>query len=394
MGVFNRGMGRGISPVYPYQIKSISVVVNFSGIPTTYTVNKAVLKYDKDFVYSFTLDDGLYSAFLNVYQVYNGGVADDGITYNGFTYTDGCGNLIKFKAGCAIMSVNSIGASLRIAGNLSGYLNVSNIQTLYSAGWDIINHSWSHAAGSSNTPGYILGRPNYPIEITNNVAEFNSYLSAVTGSTFNHFVIPSGDQNYLPSLNDYGMLAIYNQSGSNFLGGSSGYRIDGTELNRPLMLSRTSLDTSTQMSALTTNIVGISANAINGAKYWLNEFTHNVIVGGEAGGLALNFFTGYTDYLFTQHGSAGSDRMWMAPLQEVYEYIRFREDCNITTPVLNGNQMTFDIQHSFSETMLRRIALTVKISSNQNISAVTVSNGYTNTFRGTGSNKIINVERL
>ncbi len=387
-------MGRGISPVYPYQVKTISVVVNFSGVPSTYSVNKAVLKYDKDFAYSFTVDDGLYSAFLNVYPVYNGGQANDGITYSGFTYSDGCGNVKKFKAGCAIMSVNSVGASLRAAGNGSGYLNVSNVQTLYTAGWDILNHSWSHAAGVSNTPGYVLGRPNYPIEITNNVAEFNSYLSAVTGSTFNHFVIPTGDANYTQPCVDYGMIAIYNQSGSDFLGGASGYKIDGTELNRPLKLFRTSLDTSSQMSALTANILGISANAINGAKYWVNEFTHNVIVGGEAGGLALNFFTGYTNYLYTQHGSVGSDRMWMAPLQEVYEYIRFKEDSTITTPTLNGTQLSFDIQHSFDNYILRRFAITLKINSNQDITSVVVPTGYSSSFRGTGNNKILNIEKL
>src|ERR1035437_5763777 len=78
------------------------VIVTFDGPPTlgSTTVVKSLLRYNKRFAMTFQMDDNPLDLYTYGYKYFQGGVIN-GTTYPGVTYSDGCGNAIKFKiTGC------------------------------------------------------------------------------------------------------------------------------------------------------------------------------------------------------------------------------------------------------------------------------------------------------
>ena len=78
-------------------------------------IKPAVLKFNKHFAYSFTLDDGYRSAYLTAFPLLNGGKISNpdknewkidqggnGTTSKGLFYSDGFGNKIPFKLACLL----------------------------------------------------------------------------------------------------------------------------------------------------------------------------------------------------------------------------------------------------------------------------------------------------
>ena len=82
---------------YGYRLR---ITINFVSQPSNFKIYPAKLRYNKDFAYSLTLDDGLEDAYQYAYFLLNGGYCNANQTfYPGLKYSDGCGNVIKFKAG-------------------------------------------------------------------------------------------------------------------------------------------------------------------------------------------------------------------------------------------------------------------------------------------------------
>ncbi len=388
MRIYKKLYGRKLSPDYFSDNLEIPISFSFSATPAYCNVRLATLKYDKDFAHSFTFDDSLVSAITSGYPILAGGVADDGNTYPALYYTDGCGGNKVFKAASAFYTVNSSGTDLH--NGTPSNLTYTQLKTLYNAGWDIINHSWSHANGTGNTPGYSLGRPNYSVEIENNRLAIQNNIV----QDFPHFIIPAGDMNYLPAILSGNTVAIYNQAGAVFYGGSTGFRLDNIGMERPLKLFRVSRQETDTYPTIKANIDSIAALSINGAKYWFNDFTHTITSGLTNGGLTISDFSSYMGYVASTYGAAGSDRVWMAPLQEVWEYNNLRERTVVGVPIINGLNSNFSLYYNVSSLISRRFEWTIKVDTNQNITSVNVPYGYTNTFRGTGNTKIINISKL
>lgn len=380
--------GTSTSPSLPLNKLVIPISITFAGTPTSPTVTKAPLKYDKDFAYSLTLDDTHETAYTNMFKLMGGGTAEDAVAYPGLKFTDGCGNDIFFRGTIGYNQVNAIPTDLHI--NTPSYLWYSPLYEMFKAGWGIVNHSWSHTTGTTNSPGYPgLGVPKYDIEITNN----NTSIKNATGINASpQFVIPTGDINYVQPAIDAGILAIYNQAGTGFVGGTAGIRVDNADLIRPLKLLRVTRDDSNSTGAnIMNDIIAVAAASVSGVKYWYNDFTHRTPLTTFGGSTLFATMVTYMQYLEANYGKTGSDRIWVASLEEVYEYIRTREDAVISTPVLNGNTLTFNITYTNQPLFRFKNALTLKVSSDQNISSITTPYGINTTFRGTGSNRIINI---
>ena len=82
------------------------IQINFDQTPTLITVNKAPLKYNKDFAFSMQIDDSHISMYTHGLPVFEGGVYN-GTTYPGFYYSDGCGNSHSFKMSSSTYVFNS-----------------------------------------------------------------------------------------------------------------------------------------------------------------------------------------------------------------------------------------------------------------------------------------------
>jgi chitodextrinase/predicted esterase len=354
----------------------MKLVVVFNKTPQNYSITNAALRYDKNFAYSFTMDDGLLDAYTNLYPLLGGGFQSfNNTTYPGLNFTDGCGNNVPFRAGLAWNSQNVYGQDTHI--NNPGILTWDQLIFLNGKGWNILNHSLDHRTGTGT---------NYDYEVTQN----ENILKSKTGIDVKHFVIPAGDTNYKAPAFNNGMIAVYNQSTD--FPGVGGLQVDGNiNLSKFLLFRNFITDDNSTTSNITQPISNVDSKSINGTHYWYNEFTHNVGQTHVGGGLVYSTMEYYMKYIEKTYGKSGKDNVWMAPLEDVYEYLFVRNNIQYTTS-LSGNilEITFDTTNIPSYILKR--ALTLKVNSDADISSIQASGFSLATFRGMGSNKIINLE--
>jgi len=125
---------------------------------------------------------------------------------------------------------------------------------------------------------------------------------------------------------------------------------------------------------------------------WFNEFTHGT-GNSNLWSLSLRFpeFKYYMTAIANRYGVTGSDNIWMAPWQEVYEYIWLRDRIKLST-TKNGNQVAIKIQIPDLPIGFRHQAISLAVNSS---STFTVASHSSN-IKVIASNKIhhqvINIE--
>jgi peptidoglycan/xylan/chitin deacetylase (PgdA/CDA1 family) len=353
------------------------VIVYFDdNLGTPPSVSKAILKYNKDFAYSFTFDDGTSDAFSHALPLFQGGKVL-ATTLSPLYYTDGCGNDIPFRGGIAWNSVNSTGVDVH-TGEVKEQLTWKQLDTLYDKGWDIFNHSYSHRARWTS--------PMLPIDYYNEIVKNQTAVKAKTSKKIEMpvFVVPSGDDNYQDVALDLGNKIVFDQSAG--VTGYGGFNLTGeTELEK-LKLHRQIVDESlTYLNILDK----VAAKSTTTSPIWYNEFTHRI--DATIGIFNFDVFKNHIHKMANTWGKNGTDRMWMAPLQEVYEYLVFRKTVKYTSQVVGKTlEISFDL--SQVPTWLRRKVLTLVINSNTTYSRVDVPETMIKTFKGTGTTKILNLD--
>lgn len=292
-------------------------------------IKVAPLKYNKHFAYSFTLDDGYRSAYLTAFPLLNGGKISnpdknewkidqggDGTTSKGLFYSDGFGNKIPFKLALAIN-----GGSIRDLPVNRGHLSWPEIKEMYNAGWDILNHGFHHATKHGT---------NYLTEVTENTASIKQNLDF----TMSHYVVPGGEGDEKYYL-EYEKEALNNGyfSVASYYGVGPVFKVDSKVNLDKMITARTFVQSSKDTIGFKTmdrylktlDSIVKQPNAL-----WFNEFTHGT---GNANlwNLSMRFpdFKYYMTALADKYGVKGNDSIWMAPWQEVYEYIWLRDRIKI-----------------------------------------------------------------
>lgn len=355
---------------------ALVLTITFDAPPTFANVSKAPLRYNKDFAYSLTLDDGYRCAYTYAFPLLNGGQGiGTGSTYPGLYYTDGCGNDVSFKAASAWNTANGSGIDLHV--NSTNYINWPELQTMLNSGWNVLNHSYQHAAGAGT---------NYQYQVVQNTdAVYNK-----TGVKTTQLVIPSGDANYIPVAYANGMYAIY-ANNSSFLGWPNGLLVNPAIPSTGFSLYKRQLYSELyNTSNITQHIDNVASMAVNGNKYWYNDFTHRVQPTPTNGSLAYATFEYYMNYVATTYGKTGSDRVWMAPLQEVYEYLRVR-DLTTHTLSLYDNQLRIVINRDMLPVDFVKYAMSFNIESDANIISVSSNHPAEIQYRGNTAQKLLNL---
>lgn len=356
---------------------SLMLTITFDGVPTYADIDKAKLRYNKSFAYSLTLDDGYRCAYKNAFMLLNGGyVAGNNTTYPGLYYTDGCGNDIPFKGGLAIYSLGATGNDLHV--NSLSYINWPEVQVMIAAGWNILNHTLQHAAGTGT---------NYVYQIVENTR----YIKQKTGYVTRHFVVPSGDQNYVAPAFANGMKTVVANNAA-YQGFPNGLVVNNQlSYNNFTLFKRFMYDSYYD----TTNIfqpIQTAANlSVNGNYLWYNDFTHRVDFGNYVGSINFPLFAWYMKWVEKNYGKSGADNVWMAPIQEVYEYLYVRDHTPMTVS-RTGNVMRVVIDRSQLPDSLLKYALSFVVNSDVNIASVVMSQPGTITWRGNTPVKLINIE--
>jgi hypothetical protein len=355
------------------------VTIKFDGIPTSTSVSKAKLKYNKDFAYSLTFDDATDDAITTILPIFRGGkVAGNNTTYAPLTYTDGCGNAVPFKSGLGWNTANLAGIDIHI-GNAPGILTWKQLDTLYDFGWDVFNHTYSHKALATNQ----MSPQDYIDEIAKNNTAVRQRTKAKIEMPI--FIPPSSDTNYHPKVFQAGHKLVFDQQGS--FTGYKGLQVDADISRNSLVIHRQGLEESVNEYH---RLEATADKSINGKHFWYNEFTHR-IDDFQWGGYRFNLFKNYMQRIANTYGKTGSDRMWMAPLQEVYEYLIMRQLADYALQV-SGRDMIINFDLNRIPSWMRRKTVTLVVNSNVNFSNVEVPAGVIVTFKGQGATKLINLD--
>lgn len=301
---------------YDFQSEDFSVLtLTFDQDPGDIQVSLAPLKYNKDFAFSFTLDDGKFDGYSYAFKLLNGGtVSETNESFDGLFYSDGCNNALPFRGSIAWNSVNTSFYDIHI--NTPDYITWPQLQEIISADWEVLNHSYSHAAYSDT---------DYSYQITENQ---NTVLTK-TAFEMTHFVIPNGDLNYVDPAFSLGMQTIYSNK-FDFLGYGTGIDIDSPFNTEKLKIYRRYMyDDLFNTSNIMDKINEVAEQSQNGNHIWWHDFTHRVIPTPTGGSLVWDTFKYYMQQIDEVYGINGSDRIWFAPPSEILNYLKIRENTGL-----------------------------------------------------------------
>ncbi|MCD4772235.1 MAG: T9SS type A sorting domain-containing protein [Bacteroidales bacterium] len=354
----------------PQQVGVNSVTVRFVQPPTTWSVEKAALKYNKDFSFCMHLDDGKKDIYSHAFQFLNGG-SISGTPYPGKFYTDGCGNDIKFKMSAAVFSLEQNGAVDGHDPN-GPYANMNvtwpELIEIYQAGWAVYNHGLT--SSSSLDPYYSIRRNHSYIKL--------KMLSATEGGPeFKVHVNPNGASNFTPIAFQEDYIMALRQISF----GVPSIDVTTYTFGNPLEMGRTSLENNFIFSTLVDNAAALS---VNGAHHWGTSFAH-FITGNS--GFSFPVFRAQMNYVEAIYGKTGSDNIWMTTEEEVLEYLFIKDAVTV------NSQLTYtDLIITFSgniQTDLRHYALSLVVSGNVPIDTIFIDGGTNHSFNGIGNDTML-----
>lgn len=354
-------------------------------------IETAALKYNKHLAYSFTLDDGYRSAYITAFPLLNGGKISapainewkndqggDGTNSNGLFYSDGLGNKIPFKLALAIN-----GAAISDLPQNRGHLSWAEVKEMYDAGWDILNHGFHHATKHGT---------NFLTEVTENTISIQKNL----GFIMSQFVVPGGESDPGYQL-EYERDALANGSFSvaSYVGAGPVIKVDQKVNLDKMIYARTFVQSSKDTIGFKTMdrfLATFDSVAKLPNPIWYNEFTHGV-GNGNLWNLSMRFpdFKYYMTAIANKYGLKGNDSIWMAPWQEVYEYIWLRDRIKVNYEQKNKEVLvTIEIPEIPETFRYRAISLTIDTHSKFAIEAK--QSNFMISSDGKTTHKLINLQ--
>lgn len=322
----------------------------------------APLKYNKKLAFSFTLDDGYRSAYTCAYPLLNGGrvsppIPDeyksdsggDGELSAGLYYTNGCGERVPFRLAVAL----NAGIVYDRPDNRAR-LSWSEVEKLYDSGWDILNHGYHHLSKHGT---------DYNSEVLANIR----FVRQKLGFTMTQFVVPGGDHD--PGYeHDYekDAFAAGSFTVASYVGAGPAINVGRPLKPTQLIYARDLLSSykdSVSLSSVDWQLAKIDSMMQSPQPIWYNAFTHNA---GNRNLWTISLLYPEFKYLMTslyeRYGQKGNDKLWMAPTQEVYEYLWMRDHAKITIEQ-HGKDVTIKVRVSKLPPSFRNTALTLIVDS-------------------------------
>jgi PKD repeat protein len=181
------------------------------------------------------------------------------------------------------------------------------------------------------------------------------------------------------------------QNNSSYLGYPNGLKTDNPlNFNQLKLYRRFLYDGLYNITNISQNIDNAANLSVNGNHYWYSDFTHRVGFQQINGCLVFPTLEFYMNYIADTYGKNGTDRVWMAGYQDVYEYLAVR-DYSILRWNLNQNQLQIIIERTNIPTDLEKYALSLVIDANANIINVSSEN-ITGITWNNKAKKIINLD--
>lgn len=295
-----------------------------------FKVSTAPLKYNKHAAFSFTLDDGYRSAYLCAFKLLNGGQISpaapdeyhsdqggDGTYSKGLFYSDGCGHQVPFKLAVALNA-----GLLADHPENRGRLSWAEVKEMYDHGWNFLNHGYYHRTKHGT---------DFNAEVVQNIQSVKEHI----GLTMSQFVVPGGESD--PGYeHEYEKDAFNNGSFSvaSYKGAGPVIHTDKPLNLKDMVYARDFMQSAGEklnLSLADQHVKVIDSLMKLPQTVWYNGFTHSV-GNGNLWNLSMLFpeFKHYMITIAEKYGTSGTDQLWMAPWQEVYEYIWLRDHTRVS----------------------------------------------------------------
>ena len=230
------------------------IVITFATTPTTYSVDKAQLKYNKNFAYSYDFDDGLDDGYDPVFTYMNGGYSNYlGQYFGGLYFTDGAGNNVPFRGGYAFYTRNAAYSDIHLT--TPSYITWTNLQKAVDNGWGVYNHGYTSSTIPAGDPNhvYYIGDPgghatgtlDYAYELNQANVDIGAHINLKdnTGAVTEPYqttqvTLPNGDGFYTQPAFDNGFKGVSSQNTTFTFDNSTVVAPQYTNVNNPISTNR------------------------------------------------------------------------------------------------------------------------------------------------------------
>jgi hypothetical protein len=377
--VYSQGINSGLffSQKGTSSSNSKKVMITFDAPPGEVNLKTAYYKYDKEFAFSFGMDDGLIGAYNTCVPLFNGGtvIHQDGLTegYPGLFYSDGAGNPIPFAATMNV-NMNTIGFSP------SANMSEAMLRIAYVKGFALTNHGFTPR--TQFDPG---GWDDDPVirnqQIRYEIEENYDQLKDVVGIKIDNFTAPSNDVSYHPittQMKADGFLKIVNNIGNPSRDKGHDYSAEYWIANEATSWFTRDFTLWTEGAVNRTpsdfDFINTKLTSVGTEHAWFTLGVHNVDVSetGSPGGGALKYldFKYVMEGLESNYGMKGADNIWMAPINMVYEYLISARDASYSVQT-TGNKATISFNFSAVNPKFLEHALSLIVETDANITDIT-----------------------
>ncbi len=326
-----------------------SVVIFFAQPPQSVSVQKAALKYNKDFALSFQMDDAISDIYNKIFPVFHG----DGVS-PGLTFTDGCGNPVTFKMSSGLYIFSSY--------NKSDILNPDDpyhdrskltwpqLDTLFRAHWGIENHGLFDDP-NAGSPDIIT----YAFQRTESYARKKLSDSIAVRS----FIIPNGLEVYVNDLRENHYDAAINQGkDASWIGfGDIGINVESDTIDwlKPVKLNRLFLYGDFKKLA-----DSLYAQSRRGIHKWALSGMHTI----------PGSFLSEMREIENVYGAPGKDDVLFAPDDEILDYLAVKQAVRVKQ-TLRGTKLTLTFTGHVPTDRIY-YAMTLNVGANQKIEKIAV----------------------
>jgi hypothetical protein len=391
------------------------IVITFASPPTTVNITNAFYRYDKKFAITSRYDDGYIDCYQTAFKLFNGGtiIHEDGViaNYPGLSYTDNCGNNIKFTASSAI---NSSNVSLDAVPTY--IMNYNMINELYVAGWALWNTGKNDFGATndfenlpSDTARYqkaldeIIGgqediRIATSIKVKNFTAPFNSDF--YDGPSYSLFL--SGQLKIINNIIGITNSNLFNNGVSQQLATKRpweqwmqnnyiGVQYDYVSHQDNNITRTTNTDTNfiaTEVAKCSSTyhpIISLGTHTVS-----LSETHNGAKIGGSISPTFSNIFASFRflsykwfyEEVASRWGSTGTDQLIFVPIDDLYNYEFTKRNTKLNV-VTVGNTVEISCDFSKVDIDFRDHSLSLLINSNAVITNISYV-GFDNTSHNIG----------
>lgn len=339
------------------------------------TVVKAPLMYNKKHVFTIEIDDALNDLYRTVFKLFGGGMPEKEPAYTspGFYITDGCGNIVPFKAASSAFVKRYLPTPIldwfQQAQDWGGdNLTYTEMDALVAAGYGIVDHGfYSDMQNVPSSPQAVIDYIDW-CETRYGFRPLN--IIAPGGVTFDYAAWKSAWFNNGCRFSTYA-------SGT----GSDTVRIDDINvmtMTEPIEMGRYSLENNdgSVLKAKIDTLMGLTGNQ------WLRSFGHNI---EDSSFIRYAALKELTQYIETTYGRYGADNLWVASATDLVSYLYCRDGA-VVNKLIDGGKHLITLDTTLIPSFVTKRMLTLILTSTANIVNIKV-NGY----KGSSGVDLVNI---